>query len=81
MTPTAEHIGKTAPGELAYDLRDITVQIVENVPVNRGLPGSITALDAAQIVQELLSSPLHTQFGVMNPTTIEQGEDSGLLVC
>lgn len=81
MVPTATYQGVTAPGELAYDLRDLTVQIVENVPVNRGLPDSITALDAAQRVQELLSSPIFTKFGVMCPTTIEQGEDSGLIVC
>lgn len=41
----------------------------------------MTALDAAQKVQELLSSPLFTTFGVMNPVSIEQGEDSGLIVC
>ena len=41
----------------------------------------MTALDAAQKAQELLSSPLFTTFGVMNPVSIEQGEDSGLIVC
>ena len=25
MTPKADYIGKTAPGELAYDMRDLTV--------------------------------------------------------
>lgn len=81
MTPKADYIGITAKGELAYDLRGITVQIVENVPVNRGLPNTITALDAAQRVQEVLASPNFTRFGVMNPVSIEQGEDSGLIVC
>lgn len=81
MTPVANYIGKTTPGELAYDLRDLTVQIVENVPVNRGLPDTITALDAAQRVQEVLSSPRFTTFGEMNPVSIEQGEESGLIVC
>lgn len=81
MTPKADYIGMTARGEVAYDLRDITVQIVENVPVNRGLPSSTTALDAAQRAQEILASPNFTTFGVMNPVSIEQGEDSGLIVC
>ena len=81
MTPEAQYIGSTVEGELAYDLRDFTVQIVENPPVNRGLSASITALDAAQIAQDLLSNPQNTKFGVMNPVSIEQGEDSGLIVC
>lgn len=81
MTPKADYIGITAPGELAYELRDLTIQIVENVPVNRGLPSSTTALDAAQRAQEILASPNFTTFGVMNPVSIEQGEDSGLIVC
>ena len=81
MTPKADYIGMTAKGEVAYDLRDLTIQIVENVPVNRGLPNSTTALDAAQRAQELLASPNFTAFGVMNPVSIEQGEDSGLIVC
>lgn len=80
MTPTANYIGNTAEGELAYDLRDITIQIVENPPVNRGLSASITALDAAQKVQELLSAPLFTTFGIMNPVSIEQGEENNLIV-
>lgn len=81
MTPRADYIGITARGEVAYDLRDLTVQIVENVPVNRGLSASVTALDAAQRAQEILASPNFTTFGVMNPVSIEQGEDSGLIVC
>lgn len=81
MTPKADYIGITARGEVAYDLRDLTIQIVENVPVNRGLPNSTTALDAAQRAQEILASPNFTTFGVMNPVSIEQGEDSGLIVC
>lgn len=48
--------------------------------MNRGLPGSTTALDAAQRAQEILASPNFTTFGVMNPVSIEQGEDSGLIV-
>lgn len=49
--------------------------------MNRGLSDSITALDAAQRVQELLASPRFTTFGVMCPKSIEQGEDNGLIVC
>lgn len=49
--------------------------------MNRGLPNSTTALDAAQRAQEILASPNFTAFGVMNPVSIEQGEDSGLIVC
>lgn len=49
--------------------------------MNRGLPNSTTALDAAQRAQEILASPNFTTFGVMNPVNIEQGEDSGLIVC
>ena len=46
MTPEASYQGITHDGDLVWDLRNITVQIVENVPVNRGLSNSITALDA-----------------------------------
>lgn len=81
MTPKATYQGITHNGDLVWDLRNITVQIVENVPVNRGLPNSITALDAGQRVEEVLGSPQFTRFGVMNPVSIEQGEEQGLMVC
>lgn len=81
MTPEATYQGITHNGDLVWDLRNITVQIVENVPVNRGLPNSITALDAGQRVEEVLGSPQFTRFGVMNPVSIEQGEEQGLMVC
>lgn len=48
--------------------------------MNRGLSASITALDAAQKAQELLSAPKFTTFGIMNPVSIEQGEEQGLIV-
>lgn len=44
------------------------------------MSASITALDAAQKVHELLSSPKFTTFGIMNPVSIEQGEEQGLIV-
>lgn len=32
-------------------------------------------------MEEVLGSPQFTKFGVMNPVSIEQGEEQGLMVC
>lgn len=61
-------------------MRDFTVQVVENPVVNRPIANSITALDAAVRASDCLATPLLSTFGIYCPTTIEQGEDSGLLV-
>lgn len=82
MTPEATYQGVTSVGEQVWDLRDFTVQIVENPIVNRGQPkyANITALDAATRVAQVLADPRFGLFGQYCPTTIEQGEDSGLIV-
>lgn len=82
MTPEATYQGVTSAGEQVWDLRDFTVQIVENPIVNRGQPkyANITALDAATRAAQVLADPRFGLFGQYCPTTIEQGEDSGLIV-
>lgn len=83
MTPQATYQGTASGEELAWDLRDFTVQIVENPVVNRGNPISsdvITAQDAASRVSDVLSYPQSELFGIYCPTTIETGEDSNLIV-
>ena len=80
MTPNATYVGTYQGETLVWDLRDFTVQVVENPAVNRPIPNSITALDAAIRSSECLAAPLLSTFGVYCPTTIDQGEDSGLLV-
>ena len=49
MTPDATYQGVTSDGEQVWDLRDFTVQVVENPVVNRGQTkyANITAHDAA----------------------------------
>lgn len=82
MTPDATYQGITHEGEQVWDLRDFTVQVVENPIVNRGQPNyaNITAHDAAARASQVLADPRFGLFGQYCPTTIEQGEDSGLIV-
>lgn len=82
MTPDATYQGIMSDGQQVWDLRDFTVQVVENPIVNRGQPtyANITALDAAARAAEVLAAPDFGIFGQYCPTTIEQGEDSGLIV-
>lgn len=82
MTPDATYQGVTSDGEQVWDLRDFTVQVVENPIVNRGQPkyANITAHDAATRASQVLADPRFGLFGQYCPTTIEQGEDSGLIV-
>lgn len=82
MTPDATYQGVTSNGEQVWDLKNFTVQIVENPIVNRGQPkyANITAHDAATRATEVLAAPPFGLFGQYCPVTIEQGEDSGLIV-
>lgn len=81
MTPKAYYQGISHDKAQAWDLRDVTVQIIENPIVNRTSPGDrITALDAALYASEAMSSPLYSKFGEYCPRQIEQGENGGLLV-
>lgn len=82
MTPEATYQGITDKGEQVWDLRDFTVQVVENPIINRGQPNyaNITAHDAVTRAAEVLADPRFGLFGQYCPTTIEQGEDEGLIV-
>ena len=82
MTPDATYQGVTSEGEQVWDLKNFTVQVVENPIVNRGQPNyaNITAHDAATRATEVLAAPAFGLFGQYCPVTIEQGEDSGLIV-
>lgn len=58
---------------------DLTVQIVENVPVSRAINSKldVTGQDAAMKVMDILGRDNYGQF---SPVSYKQGEDSGLLV-
>lgn len=83
MTPLATYAGTYQGQEEVWDLDDFTVQIVENPIVNRTQKISsdvVTAQDAAARVADSLGGPLTGLFGKYCPSTVECGEDAGLLV-
>lgn len=80
MTPTAQYCGNYQDESVVWDLRNFTVQIVENPTVNRAIPTSITALDAAVRATDRLANTYASGFTTYNPVSIEQGEQSGLIV-
>lgn len=80
MTPTAQYCGNYQDESVVWDLRNFTVQIVENPTVNRAVPTSITALDAAVRATDRLANTYANGFATYNPVSIEQGEQSGLIV-
>ena len=82
LTPNARYLGHTGTNS-AYQLDDLTLQIVEYTPINRAKnqPSVITGLDLANYCAEILAGPNSViGFGNINTKSIEQGEDSGLLV-
>ena len=82
MTPNARYIGHNGTNS-AYQLDDLTLQIVEYTPINRAKnqPSVITGLDLANYCAEILAGPSSViGFGNINTKSIEQGEDNGLLV-
>ena len=80
MTPKAEYRGTYQGESLVWELKDFTVQVVENPVVNRPVASSITALDAAMRAMDCLADPLRRMFATYNPHQVEQGEDNGLIV-
>ena len=80
MTPKAEYRGTYQGESLVWELKDFTVQVVENPVVNRPVASSITALDAAMRAMDCLGDPLRRMFATYNPHQVEQGEDNGLIV-
>lgn len=82
MTPTMNYIGHDG-ASISYDVKGLTLQIVENVPVNRASNkvSCVTGLDVANYVASYLGGPQAAPgFGIFCPTGIEQGEDNGLIV-
>ena len=82
MTPNARYLGHNGTNS-AYQLDDLTLQIVEYTPINRAKnqPSVITGLDLANYCAEILAGPNSViGFGNINTKSIEQGEDNGLLV-
>ena len=82
LTPNARYLGHTGTNS-AYQLDDLTLQIVEYTPINRAKnqPSVITGLDLANYCAEILAGPNSViGFGNINTKSIEQGEDNGLLV-
>ena len=82
LTPNARYLGHNGTNS-AYQLDDLTLQIVEYTPINRAKnqPSVITGLDLANYCAEILAGPNSViGFGNINTKSIEQGEDNGLLV-
>lgn len=82
MTPTLQAAGITYKRVLAYDIPDLTVQIVEYVPVNRASNKDkcMTCQDIAIEVADALCSPKTSNWQNYQLQKIETGEDNGLLV-
>lgn len=81
MTPKATYAGKYEDLFLAWTLEELEIDIVENPIVNRGKKTSyMTGQDIGLRVFDVLC-PLSGDFeGQFCPQTIEEGEDSGLIV-
>lgn len=81
MTPRANYIGNYEDKCVAWEIDELTVQVVENVTVNRGKKGEVlTGQDVAMRIIDLLSSPKYGRSGMFSPVYYEQGEDGSLLV-
>lgn len=83
MTPKAEYRGEYNGDskQTAWEIPDLTIQIVENVVVNRGTGrDSLTGQDAAMTAAYLLGNPQFGYGGMFSLNSYEQGEDGGLLV-
>lgn len=80
MTPKAQFAGKYEDLFLAWQLEELEVDVIENVPVNRGASAYMTGQDAAMRVFDVLCPLSGDQEGAFCPQSYEEGEDSGLLV-
>lgn len=80
MTPKAQFAGKYEDLFLAWQLEELEVDVIENVPVNRGTSAYMTGQDAAMRVFDVLCPLSGDQEGAFCPSSYEEGEDSGLLV-
>lgn len=80
MTPSAKYIGNYENKCIAWELDELTIQVVENVTVNRGSKDALTGQDVAMRITEWLSSPKYGRQGKFSPVSYEQGEDGNLLV-
>lgn len=81
MTPKATYAGSFQDVGLAWQIDELQVNVVENVPVNRGKKGGyVTGQDAAMRTFDVLCPLSGSEEGQFNPVSYEEGEDSGLLV-
>lgn len=80
MTPKANYIGSYEASILAWEIEDLTIQVVENVSVNRGGNNVLTGQDIAMRIINWLTSPIYGRNGKFCPVSYEQGEDENLLV-
>lgn len=81
MTPKANYIGNYEDKMIAWEIDELTIQVVENTVVNRGKKdGVLTGQDVAMRIMDWLSSPKYGRQGTFSPIGYEQGEDNSLLV-
>lgn len=82
MTPNLQYQGHNGT-DIAWDARDLTLQIAEFTPVNRASNklSVVTGLDLAVFAQNYLGGPqCAEQFGKFCPKAIQQSEEGGLLI-
>lgn len=82
MTPNLQYQGHNGT-DIAWDAKDLTLQIAEFTPVNRASNklSVVTGLDLAVFAQNYLGGPqCAEQFGKFCPKAIQQSEEGGLLI-
>lgn len=80
-TPKATYMGKLDNTSLAWQLDELEIDVVENVPVNRFKKESyLTGQEAAMCVFDILCPLDGGREGQICPVRYEQGQDSGLLI-
>lgn len=82
MTPNLQYQGHNGT-DIAWDARDLTLQIAEFTPVNRASNklSVVTGLDLAVFAQNYLGGPqCAEEFGKFCPKAIQQSEEGGLLI-
>lgn len=84
MTPLMTYQGHDGLTQ-AFTINDLTLQVVENVSVNRARIKKLdlsagTALDVCVRASEVLAGPQGGHYGEFTTKLIDQGEDSGLVV-
>lgn len=82
MTPAATYQGSFEDKSLTWQIDELEVDVVENVPISRGKgnEGKPTGQDVAMRVFDVLCPLSGDNEGQFSPVSYAQGEDASLLV-